>query len=128
MSPRLTLSPFVAYRTQVDGGALVRAAELGQLVFLHRRLERHEFLVGRAVIVDTDDCGVHIFHHTCAFGRDPGAGVADKLPFDAGRHNRSLATEQRHGLAHHVRAHQRTVRVVVLKERNQRSGDGRYHG
>ena len=34
--------------------------------------------------------------------------------------------DERHGLALHVRAHERAVRVVVLEERNERRGD-RHH-
>ena len=51
------------------------------------------------------------------------ARVARRHAFHAGPDNRSLRTQQRHGLALHVRAHQRAVRVVVLEERHERGGD-----
>ena len=38
----------------------------------------------------------------------------------AGADQRRLGLQQRHGLALHVRAHQRAVGVVVLEERDQR--------
>ena len=44
----------------------------------------------------------------------------------AGADERRLGADQRHGLALHVRAHERAVRVVVLEERNQRRGH-RHH-
>ena len=55
------------------------------------------------------------------FGDDDGAGIAGDALFEAGGHERRFGHEQRHGLALHVRAHQRAVGVVVLEERNQRS-------
>ncbi len=42
---------------------------------------------------------------------------------DAGAHDRGFRLEQRHRLAHHVRAHQGAVGVVVLEERDHRCGD-----
>src|SRR5213075_2507026 len=36
---------------------------------------------------------------------------------------RRLRVEKRHGLALHVRTHERAVRVVMLEERNERRGD-----
>jgi hypothetical protein len=39
--------------------------------------------------------------------------------FQTGRDQRRFGDEQRHGLALHVRTHQRAVRVVVFEERNQ---------
>ena len=57
-----------------------------------------------------------------AFGNDHRARVAGGLAFEAGADERRLGNEQRHALALHVRAHQRAVGVVVLKERNQAGG------
>ena len=50
------------------------------------------------------------------------AGVAGHDALEAGADERRLAAEQRHGLALHVRAHQRAVGVVVLEERDERRG------
>ena len=57
-------------------------------------------------------------------GDDDGAGIAGDAVFEAGGHERRFGHEQRHGLALHVRAHQRAVRVVVFQERNQAGGHG----
>src|SRR3989304_1426606 len=38
--------------------------------------------------------------------------------------DRRLGLQERHGLALHVRAHQGAVRIVVLEERDERSGHG----
>ena len=40
--------------------------------------------------------------------------------------NGAWRADERHGLALHVRAHERAVRVVVLEERHERRGD-RHH-
>ena len=50
------------------------------------------------------------------------ARVARGPALDAGADVRRGGTQQRHGLALHVGAHQRAVRVVVLEERDQRGG------
>ena len=46
-----------------------------------------------------------------------------RVPSDDGLHagsrQRRLRPQQRHGLAHHVRAHQCAVRIIVLEERDQ---------
>ena len=49
--------------------------------------------------------------------------VARDRRLHAGAHERRVGADQRHRLALHVRAHQRAVGVVVLKERDQRRGD-----
>ena len=43
--------------------------------------------------------------------------------FHAGADQRRIGLQQRHGLALHVRAHQRAVGVIVFQERNERCGD-----
>ena len=53
-------------------------------------------------------------------GDDHLAEVAGGLPLHAGADDGRLGHQQRHGLALHVRAHQRAVGVVVLQERDQR--------
>ena len=57
---------------------------------------------------------------------DAGAGVAGDGRLHAGAYERGLGDEQRHGLPHHVRAHQGAVGVVMLEERDQRGGDGHH--
>jgi len=109
----------IADGAQVDGGSLVGATEFGQLVFFESRLERDKFLVGCAVVVDADYSRVDKLDCAVAFGHYLRAGVADELTLDACAHNRGLAAEQRHGLAHHVGAHQRAVGIVVLQEGNE---------
>ena len=54
------------------------------------------------------------------FGDQHGARIAGHAVFQTGGHQRRLGDEQRHGLALHVRTHQRAVRVVVFQKRNQR--------
>ena len=48
------------------------------------------------------------------------AGVERRAALHAGADQRGVGLQQRHGLALHVRAHQRAVGVVVLEERDHR--------
>ena len=57
-------------------------------------------------------------------GHDDLAGVARGALFHAGADDRRLRLEERHGLALHVRTHERAVGVVMLEERDERRGDG----
>ena len=54
---------------------------------------------------------------------DQVGGVTGGTVLHAGADVGRLGPQQRHGLALHVGAHQRTVGVVVLEERDQRRGD-----
>ena len=83
------------------------------------RREAYEFLVLCAVILDVDFICVHIYDFTASFCHHLCPGVdADPL-FKTGSHDRSLRLEKRNCLTHHVRSHQCTVSVIVLKERNE---------
>ena len=65
---------------------------------------------GTGLLRNHADTGVHgcLYFHTCS-------------------NYRSFCRQQRHCLTLHVGSHQRTVRVVVLQERNQRGSHGEYH-
>ena len=65
-----------------------------------------------------DDAGVR--------GEDHFAGVVRGAHLHAGADQRGFRGEQRHGLTLHVRAHEGSVRVVVLEEGNERRGDGHH--
>ena len=113
----------VAERTQVDGHVLVRATELRQLILLDGRFETNKLLVLRTVVQDTNGRSVNILNHTVAFGCNHCAGILADLLLNTCAHDRSLCTQKRNSLTHHVRTHQCTVGVVVLEERNERSGN-----
>ena len=108
---------------QVDRHVLVRAAELRNLVFLGGGLEANELFLFRTVVRNADGGSVDILYDTFALGGDHGAGILAHLLLDAGADDRRFGTDERNGLAHHVRAHQGAVGVVVFQERNQRGGD-----
>ena len=101
-------------RTLVDAGRRVGAGELGQLV-------------GMALVqLVLDDNGVSgdLLDEAVLAREHADAGVLAGLVLDAGGDERRLRAQQRHGLALHVGTHQRTVRVVVIQERDHRRGDG----
>ena len=101
-------------RLLVDQRALVRAHELHELVAVLG-------VVGGA---DDDVVGVDPDHGAGALRDLDVAGVDGGAVLETRADDRRLRDQQRHRLAHHVRAHQRAVRVVVLEERDQRGRDG----
>ncbi len=112
------------HRLLVDAGVLVRALELRELVNVAAHLTRQ--LRGMVFAFDAHDdaLGVDRIDNAVAAGQNHCARVASGDAFHSRAHDRSLRAEQRHGLALHVRAHQRAVGVVVFEERHQRSGNG----
>ena len=108
----------------VEAGAGVGAAELLQLVAaaggLAGRALGGLLPVGRDEHVRRVDLG----DDAGLVGDHDDAGVARGGALEAGGHVGALRAQQRHRLAHHVGAHQRAVRVVVLEERDEAGGDG----
>ena len=100
-------------RTLVDARALVGAAELVQLVGR----------VGAVVVHRLDQVGRDLLDDPGLLGGQHVAGVDRGAVLDAGADEGRVALDERHGLALHVGAHERTVGVVVLEERDQRGGD-----
>ncbi|MDT4829235.1 hypothetical protein FQZ97_626500 [compost metagenome] len=108
-------------RTLVDAGVLVGTRVLGQVVDIHTCFAGLDFVV---VDANHDTAGVHGVDHTATTGHDADAGVTGDIALHAGTYQRLVGTQGRHGLTLHVRAHECTVGVVVLEERNQRGSDG----
>ena len=98
------------YRALVYRGALVRAAEL-----LHTVL-----VVSTIVRLDFYSVGVDVGDGSGAARYDAGAGVFRYAVLDAGADDGRVGEYERDGLTLHVGAHERAVRVVVLKERDER--------
>jgi hypothetical protein len=73
-----------------------------------------------------DARGVDALHHAGALGQHAHARVVGEAGLHARAHERRHRTQERHGLALHVGAHERAVGVVVLEERHERGGD-RHH-
>ena len=111
--PSSTWSPVIDARLLVDQRALVGALELLQLVLAAPVLALDDDLLG----VDVRDRAVDLRRAArrrcrCAARRSMPVPISGASVF-----------EQRHGLALHVRAHQRAVGVVVLEERDHRRRD-----
>ena len=60
-------------------------------------------------------------------GDDAHARVNSRLVFHTCAHDGSLGLEKGHCLTLHIRTHEGTVRIVVLKERDHRGSDGNDH-
>src|SRR5665213_3524878 len=106
-------------RTLGDAGVLVRALELQQIVDIDA------FGFGRGLFggANDDAHAVDLIDHAGTTGDDGDAGIARHRLLHAGADERRFGADQRHRLALHVRAHERTVGVVVLEEGDQRRGD-----
>jgi len=69
-----------------------------------------------------DAIGIDRIDDAVAPGQNHCARVTRSHAFHSRANDGRLRAQQRHGLALHVRAHQRAIGVVVLEERNQRCG------
>ena len=106
----------------VDGGVLVRTAELGQAVDLAAEVVA-EAVLRPGLVLDDDLVARHLDHGALALGQDHVTGVAGGAGLHAGPDVRRLGHDQRDGLLLHVGAHQGPVGVVVLDEGDQGGGD-----
>src|SRR5205085_2459671 len=109
-------------RALIDTGVLVRPLEFGQRVDVRRHLARDR-AVHIMICADDDALTVNVIHHTVAARGDNRARIRRRHLLHARADVWRFGAEQRHTLALHVRSHQRAVRVVVLKERDERGGD-----
>ena len=105
--------------TLVDARVLVGALELGQGVDVGS-----EIFLALGPDPNDDPFRVHQIHNPCAFAHHNGAGVLGGDRLHTGADQRRLGADQRNRLALHVGAHESTVGIVILKERDQGSGDG----
>ena len=102
-----------------DTGVLVRTLELCQLVNVRARLRANLPFMRAAFHADDNAFAVDRIDNAGAFADHDGAGIARGHALHAGADKRRFGAQQRNGLPLHVRTHQRTVCVVVFKERNQ---------
>ena len=107
-------------RLLVDAGVLVGPPELRQVVDVGAHLARR--LGRRRLPLDAYDDPLRVdeVDHAAAARGHHRPRVARRDVLHAGPDVRRPRPQQRHGLALHVRSHQRAVGVVVLQERDQR--------
>ena len=96
------------HNTLVVAVARVRAGEL------HDRVRA----AGAVIITDHHQVSRDLRDHASFLRQHGVTGVKRSVLLHAGTHHGSLRLQQRHSLTLHVRAHQRAVRVVVLKVRD----------
>ncbi len=118
----LDLLAFQDHRLQVQAGVLVGASEFHETVAHRVVVETHVAILLGALVADDNLGSVHVVDHAIAFGHDQRPRVHRHALFESGTHDWGLRTQQRHGLALHIRSHQGAVSVVVFQERNQRRG------
>ena len=126
LGQNLTLGHMVARehrRLERNRGVLVRAAVARQLVGGHLGGERSDDFILRTLVLDLNLRRIGEDNLALALGDNLDAAVGNHVLLDARTDDGRLARDERHGLAHHVRAHQRTVGVVVLEERDEAGGN-----
>ena len=102
-----------------DVGVLVGPAELDQRVRADGLFERRVGVLGRLVVADGDLGRVDVLDHAVALGDEDSAAVTGDAALQTRADVRRGRLEKGHGLALHVRAHERAVGVIVLEERDQ---------
>ena len=114
-------------RLLVHTGARVGAHELAKFVnvdvFLRVVLDLLATVRQLAVFREDDLVGGDAGHFSIGLGDDDRLRVPCDFSFHAGADERSFAFQKRHALALHVRAHERAVRVVMFKKRDQAGRD-----
>ena len=123
-SPFLTRTPSCDHRLLGDAGVLVRAPELDELIDVGAELLGLAGVQVLALDAHDDALGVDRVDDAAALAEHDRARVLGHDALEAGADDRRLAPQERHGLALHVRAHERAVGVVVLEERDERRGHG----
>ena len=96
---------------------LVTSQELGQTVYIR----------GTVIVFHCNFFGCRLGNGTCLLGNHTNTGVYGSFGFDTGSDYRSFCNHQRYGLTLHVGSHQRTVRIIVLQERDQGCSYREYH-
>src|ERR1700761_3605128 len=117
------LLAFLNCRLQVDTSLLVRLDELGQLVYFQVFLKRDQLLLFATIVTDMDLVSIDEFNDTLTFRVDLDTRVTGLFCFQSRTDDRHFRTDQRHSLTLHVRSHQRTVGIIMLQERDQRSAE-----
>src|SRR5487761_1138167 len=110
-------------RLLADASVLVRPLEFGEQINVRADFAaEHAGLIG--FDAHDDALGIDLIDDAVALATDHRARVMRRDALHSGSDQRSLALDERHGLALHIRAHERAVGVVVFEERNQAGGDG----
>ncbi len=104
----------------VDTGVLIGAGKFCQGVDIHTRIARFYFRVSDP---DHDTTGINTVYHATTFGDDADSGIQSDIALHTGANKRLFSAERWHSLALHIRAHERSVSIIMLQERNQRCCD-----
>ena len=106
-----------------DRSLIVTVALVAANEFLEHILVDISILIG----FDADFIAHRTFHRPGTLCDNTDTGVHGCLRFHTGSDHRSLCCQERHRLTLHVGAHECTVRIVILQERNQCRRHGEHH-
>ena len=104
-------------RSLVVAVALVASHKFSQMIIIFCSV----------IVLDRDICRCGTKYCTCFSCNNAYTGVNGCLGLHTSTNNRSLCCKKRNGLTLHVGSHQRTVRIIVLQERNQGCSNREYH-
>ena len=106
-------------RLLIDASVLVGTLEFRELINIAAHFARQ--LPGMMLAFDSNDdaLGIDRVDNPVTTRQHHGTGIAGGYALHSSSHNRSFCAKQWHRLPLHVRAHQRSVGVVVLQEWNQ---------
>ena len=98
------------YRFLIDAGSLIRTKERNKAVLITLTV----------ITFDNYLISAYIFYYSGTICNYTAAAVMSRLVFHTRAYNRGLGFKKRNSLTLHVRAHKRTVGIVVFKERYKR--------
>ena len=99
---------------QVDRGALVCLAELGEVVGRDGILEANEDLILGTIIADLNAGRIDEDNFTGTLSHDLRTRVTHQLALNTRTYDRSFGAKEGNSLTHHVRSHEGTVSVIML--------------
>ena len=94
--------------------------------FVESDVLSHLVIVDRVRVAgrgDLDRFSIDVGYRTLLRSSHDQAGIDRNVTLHASAHDRRFGDQQGHGLPLHVGAHQRTIGIVVLQERNQSGGN-----
>ena len=111
ISQNIALGDFIA---KVDDRTLIQASPF---------VQSHIFLEWVNVVANFDTKRIDVGDFSSSSSMNHHAGVFCDRFFHSCTNDRRLCDQKRNRLSLHVRSHQSTVRIIVLKERNQARGN-----
>src|SRR6185436_1394760 len=112
---------FLHCRFQVNACLLVCLDELGKSINFKIIFETYQPIHFISVITNMDLVGINKLNHAITIRVNLNSRITGSFTFQTCSYNRIIRADQWYSLALHVRSHQCTVGIIMLKEWDQRS-------